>query len=235
MAEPADFFTAHKFKETINVTCFYFGLYYAFLFIQVIAGVLIFFCTTKSLTSIYLFNYQSIGKWYVYFHCNETKEGKRASFTDVKYRSNNKLSLTLDRTSGNLIEQAIPFLTSLWLCAVFTNPQEAATIGWYYVLFRALYPAGFYYGLPYILFSTAPGYVCIFLLLWKCYMAANTWIFKVWRTNPQNFCSIFHIWSNWKGLNCILTVPIGSIKTQFFIFRASNSIKQLDAVMYVRI
>ncbi len=64
-----------------------------------------------------------------------------------------------------MMEQAIPFLSSLWINSVFIDPNHASMIGAIYVIARALYPIGFKLGPPYILFSTIPGYICIFVLL----------------------------------------------------------------------
>ncbi len=50
-----------------------------------------------------------------------------------------------DRAVGNLLEQAMPFLTLFWLniglAALWaTDYKGTAAAGWIYVVFRALYP-----------------------------------------------------------------------------------------------
>lgn len=105
------------------------------------------------------------------------KEGKDTnklvSFKDFKYASTDRLPLLLDRTVGNTMEQAIPFLTALWMHATFVSVDSAAWVGWIYVGTRALYPFGFYLGLPYILLSTGPGYGCIAYLLYTCLVSRH--------------------------------------------------------------
>lgn len=105
------------------------------------------------------------------------KDGKDAktlvSFKDFKYASTDRLPLLLDRTVGNTMEQAIPFLTALWMHAAFVSVDSAALVGWIYVVTRAIYPVGFYLGLPWILLSTGPGYACIAYLLYTCVAGGN--------------------------------------------------------------
>jgi hypothetical protein len=129
-----------SFAPVINVMVAYTVLYYCFLYLQ-------------SGTKFYLFNQA------------KSKEGK-VSFSKIKYGSTDKLALMADRSVGNLIEQSIPFLFSLWMCAVFYSPSYAARHGWYWLLSRSYYPFVFYKGLPWILFSTIPGYIIICLLLY---------------------------------------------------------------------
>jgi len=80
-----------------------------------------------------------------------------------------------DRSVGNTMEQAIPFLVLLWLEAIFVNPRIATILGWIYVVFRFLYPVFFgMYGTFTVLVeaSTQPNYIIInyFLLtvFFKC-------------------------------------------------------------------
>ena len=71
------------------------------------------------------------------------------------------------------MEQAIPFLTSLWLSAIYGSPKYATQIGWVYIITRSYYPFVFYYGLPYLLLSTIPGYACISALLYNVIYSIN--------------------------------------------------------------
>jgi len=80
-----------------------------------------------------------------------------------------------DRSVGNTMEQAIPFLVLLWLEAVFVNPRIATILGWIYVVFRFFYPVFFgMYGTFTVLVeaSTQPNYIVIFYflltVLFKC-------------------------------------------------------------------
>jgi len=134
-------------KSVIHVTIAYIILYYVFLYTQ------------------------SFIVWFRYFKAKATNKDKDkpVKFNAIKYDKSqgDKLSLTGDRTVGNLMEQAIPFLTSLWLCATYGSPEYASKVGWIYVITRSYYPLAFYYGLPYLLFSTIPGYLCVTALLYN--------------------------------------------------------------------
>jgi hypothetical protein len=134
---------AQQFKEPIWVTIAYIGLYYCFLFGQ------------------------ALTKMYVYHFTNAAViKDKKLSYSKFKYEFKGPLALTLDRTVGNTLEQAIPFLLGLWLSAVFSSPHIAAKFGWLYIASRLIYPFCFYGGLPWLLMSTVPGYLFI-TMLWK--------------------------------------------------------------------
>lgn len=107
-------------------------------------------------------------KMYVYNFTNmaTVKDGKKISYSKFKYEFKGPLALTLDRTVGNTMEQAIPFLLGLWMSAVFSSPHIAAKFGWMYIASRLIYPFCFYGGLPWLFMSTVPGYLFIFML-WK--------------------------------------------------------------------
>lgn len=127
-----------EFQPVIGTTAGFLALYYAFLYAQ---------ATTK---------------FYMYF--KEKAKNPKASLTKIRYASTDLLALTVDRTSGNMVEQAIPFLVSLWLHALFVSPTGAATLGWLWLLFRSIYPFVFYKRGAWLLLSTIPGYVLIFAL-----------------------------------------------------------------------
>lgn len=70
-----------------------------------------------------------------------------------------------ERAFGNLHEQSVALLPALWLHALFTSVPEAATMGWAYLAFRALYPIIWAIGGGFsmkVLISTVPGYGIIF-------------------------------------------------------------------------
>ena len=71
---------------------------------------------------------------------------KRAGKKFVRYYNAADMAvLTADRTVGNFLEQAFPFLVTLWLHGVFCGDvARTACAGWTYVAARALYP--FCYG-----------------------------------------------------------------------------------------
>ena len=72
--------------------------------------------------------------------------------------------LNVDRTVGNMCEQSVPFLLSLWMHAVFIDGRAAAKLGWAWLCFRALYPAVF--GSLWVFSSTLPRYSIIAALAW---------------------------------------------------------------------
>lgn len=73
----------------------------------------------------------------------------------------------LDRTVGNTLEQAIPFLTATWLHAALVpgGAGTSALLAWGYVLSRAAYPLCFWFGHPYLQLATCPGYWIIWYQL----------------------------------------------------------------------
>lgn len=137
------------YKSPIIITCSYFLLYYLFII------------------------YQVITKYYVYFQERENaKKPSDVKLKDVKYFSTNTLKLAADRTVGNCLEQMIPFLTSLWLYSIFISPEEAGFYGMIYVATRAYYPFVFKMGGGWLLLSTVPNYICIWIMIGKLARAA---------------------------------------------------------------
>ncbi len=128
-----------------------------------------------SLYFTFLF-YQSWTKFYALIQLKREarlSEDKPPSFADVKYRmaaGNKFFALNGDRTVGNMLEQSFPFLVSLWLHAFYADVGSAAQLGWIWLLFRAIYPAVFSKGIPFLLLSTVPGYTVLVLL---CYPVWN--------------------------------------------------------------
>ena len=93
------------------------------------------------------------------------RKDPKIKFKDVKYSNPARVALTGDRTVGNTLEQTAPFLISLWLCALFHSANVAAFYGWLWLAFRSVYPFCFYFGLPWLFFSTLPGYAFLVLML----------------------------------------------------------------------
>jgi glutathione S-transferase len=48
------------------------------------------------------------------------------------------------RVHGNTLEQLVPFLASLWLCAIFWAPFPAAILGVVWLFGRVIYAFGYY-------------------------------------------------------------------------------------------
>ena len=102
---------AKTFEAPIKATLAYLVLYFVFLYFQAGVGHVQFYLAKKKA--------QSDAK-------EKGEKVEKVSYGKIKYgQSNDKLSLTAQRTVGNLMEQAIPFLTSLWLHAVFVSPEGA--------------------------------------------------------------------------------------------------------------
>jgi glutathione S-transferase len=48
------------------------------------------------------------------------------------------------RVQGNTLEQLVPFVVALWLCAIFWAPLPAALLGVVWLFGRVLYAFGYY-------------------------------------------------------------------------------------------
>lgn len=118
--------------------------------------------TVAFLVLYYIFLYgQAISKFYLFFQARKTDP--KVKFGKIKYSNPDLVARIADRTAGNMIEQAVPFLVSLWLSAIFVSPTGAAKLGWLWLLFRSFYP--FVFSGPWLPLSTVPGYVIVFMLL----------------------------------------------------------------------
>eukprot|EP00240_Pyramimonas_obovata_P010276 CAMPEP_0118930628 /NCGR_PEP_ID=MMETSP1169-20130426/7250_1 /TAXON_ID=36882 /ORGANISM="Pyramimonas obovata, Strain CCMP722" /LENGTH=102 /DNA_ID=CAMNT_0006873011 /DNA_START=60 /DNA_END=365 /DNA_ORIENTATION=- len=97
-----------RLKGVVLVTVAYIVLYYHFVFGQ-------------SLTTFYL-----------YFEAKRLKKtDEKVRLGAIKYGArNDKRARCADRTVGNTLEQAVPFLTSLWLYAWFVDAESAMYLGW---------------------------------------------------------------------------------------------------------
>ena len=143
---------AIKFADTIYITFAYVLMYYGFIIGQVVCTYLSYFKAKRN-----------------------AKGGEKISMIQTKYETKDILKLTGDRAVGNTLEQMVPFLSGLWVCAVFVSVQEASWWGWMYVITRAVYPFLFYISPsgPYKLASTIPGYVAVAVLWYKTYCVAS--------------------------------------------------------------
>eukprot|EP01041_Mallomonas_annulata_P013716 gene13716-29172_t len=136
-------FNISLFKGPIIVTGAYFFMYYCFLYGQAFSKLFLYFAAkTKA-----------------------DKDGQRVSLAEIKYNSKDRIARATDRTVGNTMEQMGPFLSSLWLHALFISPEQATFLGYAYIASRSIYPFTFYCGVPWILMSTIPGYAIIASLL----------------------------------------------------------------------
>ena len=108
-------------------------------------------------------------------------DGKKPTLVQLKYGAygskNNgsprtrTLRLLGDRTFLNTLEQAPPFLVSLWACGLLADVELAAFCGKGYIFFRCLYPVVFRKGMPYLLLSTVPCYNLIWYMLFRAVVA----------------------------------------------------------------
>lgn len=87
-----------------------------------------------------------------------------------RYFGQDSEMLAADRAVINTQEQMIPFLASLWLCALFFSPETATWCGFIYIALRLLYP--FLIGKrlsrlisPKVFIVTFPSYFIIFYML----------------------------------------------------------------------
>ena len=103
-------------------------------------------------------------------------DGKRPTLMQLKYGNygsskTRTLRLLGDRTFLNTLEQAPPFLVSLWACGLLADVELAAFCGKCYIFFRCLYPIVFRKGMPYLLLSTVPCYNIIWYMLFRAVVA----------------------------------------------------------------
>ena len=112
----------------------------------------------------YVFLYAQAGyTWVAYFR--EKAKDPSVKFNKIKYGASPD-KLVFERTVGNLMEQAVPFLVALLLSAAFGDDVlHSAQLGWLYIGFRAFYPFVFKRGLLVVL-VTVPNYFTIAALLW---------------------------------------------------------------------
>lgn len=87
-----------------------------------------------------------------------------------RYFGQDEEMLSADRAVINTQEQMVPFLTSLWLHAVFLSPASATVCGFLYVCFRSFYPMLLGRRLSKIqskrvYIVTLPSYILVFYML----------------------------------------------------------------------
>lgn len=107
--------------------------------------------------------------------------GGRSGNKPSPYDSSSDPSFMLwNRTTGNTLEQAVPFLTSFWLSlATCTGDVKPLIVkGFVYVAFRAIYPLVWWLGRsgpsgpgPLVRLSTIPGYYLVYSFLYAAYTA----------------------------------------------------------------
>lgn len=140
---------AQEYRDVIFITALYFSMYYGFL------------CGQAGLVHYLFLKAKQQAKAQSTEECATVKP----SYVKIKYGSDDRKSLTMNRTVGNTVEQMGPFLVSLWLHAIFVSTRSAYNYGVIYVISRSFYPLLFYMGGSWILLSTLPGYACILTLL----------------------------------------------------------------------
>lgn len=95
---------------------------------------------------------------------------KPPSHGNVKYgKAGGVHVLRAERTVGNMVEQSLPFLVSMWLHAVYVDPSSAARLSAIWLAFRGCYPLFFgrvYFHFPLHLAATFPNYIVIVAMVW---------------------------------------------------------------------
>ena len=132
---------------------------------------------TELLTGPMLVTSAYILLWYYIlgFIQRRTKYALKARYEEEgkefdRYFGQDEEMLAADRAVINTQEQMVPFLASLWLCAVFASPSLATWLGSAYIVLRAFYPALLGKRVskiqsPRVMFVTLPCYLIIFTLL----------------------------------------------------------------------
>lgn len=87
-----------------------------------------------------------------------------------RYFGQDARMLAADRAVINTQEQMVPFLSSLWLHAVFVSPSQATYLGLAYVVLRSIYPVMLGKSLSKtqskrVFLVTGPAYGIVFYLL----------------------------------------------------------------------
>jgi hypothetical protein len=133
-------------SPTLRITIAWVTLYYMFLFFQAASKLIAFYAQKEG--------------------GGGAPDKKAVSFIEVKYKGvvgtkYQALILCGDRTIGNMMEQSLPFIVSLWMHALLVSVRSASVFGWAWLWFRAFYPLAFFIGPPILFCSSVPGYVCI--------------------------------------------------------------------------
>jgi hypothetical protein len=125
-----------------------------------------------------------------------------------------------DRTVGNTLEQALPFLVLMWLEAIVVNPRTAMILGWFYVATRFFYP--WFWGAfgqfnLLVELATQPNYIIIFYYLltvfFKCVWEVDIHT-KIDATSPW-LMPLFMIACGMCSFICFLL--LGGFSTKFII------------------
>ena len=92
--------------------------------------------------------------------------------TSLRVSGNNNLAARVvsECIMSNTLEQALPFLSTLWMHAIFVDTARATSLGLVYVFYRALHPVIFaYFGHMTIAveFCTQPMHMCIMYLFFS--------------------------------------------------------------------
>jgi len=103
---------------------------------------------------------------------NGTRSEIKPSYPKLKYSTDNFAITAANRSVGNLMEQMIPFLVSLYSYATFVSVAGAVKCGWAWIFFRSYYSFVFKKPFPAIFTSTLPAYACIWYMLFSAVCAA---------------------------------------------------------------
>jgi hypothetical protein len=135
-----------------------------------------------------------------------------------------------ERIFGNLLEQSIFFIVSLWIHAIFSSKDDAATLGYTWLAFRALYPWVWMWNgrfkVPDQLLITLPQYSIIL------YMMGSTMLQLKYNINVKDLSFgnkwygvvLFGIFFNLVFGFCMLFTKF-VIKPNFFKERVTNNPK----------
>ena len=68
---------------------------------------------------------------------------RRVKYGLVNQPQTGGMVFVMNRSVGNLVEQSAPFLVATWLNALTCSPDDAAWLGWLWLLLRSMYPVAF--------------------------------------------------------------------------------------------
>jgi hypothetical protein len=91
-------------------------------------------------TLVYVLIYYSFQMYQLAVKNRLSKEYKARGEKFDRYFGNDRQMLAVDRYVLNTLEHMPPFLTLLWLTAIYVNDTQAVIPGTLYLLTRAVYP-----------------------------------------------------------------------------------------------
>jgi hypothetical protein len=135
------------------------------------------YVTVASMLLYYIFLFYQSATAFMELRKAENNYGKKKTdekpnMLKIKYGPNNYNVHVMNRTVQNYLEQIVPFLVSVFLCATFASVETATRLGWMWIFFRSYYPLA-YRHFPALFLSTLPAYGCVWRGLGEAILAVS--------------------------------------------------------------